>query len=210
MGRNLATMELLLIISSVFRRYHVVLQHPEKKVRVRRYRGYWLHGADVWMRAARNGGGVPQEAVGVQGRAPPQASVNATAGMCPWRGRLRYEFCGMFSSNAVDAGSGVCWEAQAVRLLLSSLGLPSCASYFGCILRCMTRHFRQFNIIKFCLSLAQSLKHDTRLNEAAQHRGVNVQRHFRLYEVLISRGVSLRASGTDVSISPPRLPCRAE
>lgn len=31
-GRNLASMELFLIISSVFRRYHIVLQNPEEKV----------------------------------------------------------------------------------------------------------------------------------------------------------------------------------
>jgi benzoate 4-monooxygenase len=31
-GRNLASMELLLIVSSVFRRYHIVLEEPEKEV----------------------------------------------------------------------------------------------------------------------------------------------------------------------------------
>jgi hypothetical protein len=33
-GRNLASMELLIIISSVFRRYDIVLEDPNKKVRV--------------------------------------------------------------------------------------------------------------------------------------------------------------------------------
>jgi benzoate 4-monooxygenase len=32
-GRNLASMELLIILSSVFRRYDIVLEHPEDKVR---------------------------------------------------------------------------------------------------------------------------------------------------------------------------------
>ena len=31
-GRNLASMELLIIISSILRRYHFVLEHPEKRV----------------------------------------------------------------------------------------------------------------------------------------------------------------------------------
>ena len=34
MGRNLANMELLIIVASLFRRYHFVLEDPDKEVRV--------------------------------------------------------------------------------------------------------------------------------------------------------------------------------
>ena len=33
-GRNLANMELLIIVASLFRRYHFVLEDPDKEVRV--------------------------------------------------------------------------------------------------------------------------------------------------------------------------------
>ena len=32
-GRNLANLELLVIVASIFRRYHFVLEDPEKEVR---------------------------------------------------------------------------------------------------------------------------------------------------------------------------------